>query len=205
LYLESGEYIILAQDVARFRRYYTDYAGLITAPDGWQILNNDGGDAVRLADGTGTVIDSVFYAGGFPDNRSWERYISPDGRSYWGGSFSPTGSTPGLPNTYYYPRSRSIEVDISPDPFSPDGDGFQDVTIIRCNPPEAETLELVIYDVAGRKVKTFCESGLSIPREMVWDGRGDDGNRLPPGIYIVYAHVEGKAAMETKTTVVIAR
>lgn len=205
LLLYPDEYFILAQDVNRFRRYYTDFIGRAASPVGWQILNNSGGDIVRLADETGAIIDSVSYDAGFPDNRSWERYIAPDKKSYWGESFSPTGSTPGMRNTYFYPRASSIELTISPDPFSPDGDGFEDVTTISINPPDAKELELVIYDISGRKVKTFFESEISIPAQVIWDGTGDNGRTLPIGPYIVYAHVEGGATMETKKTVVIAR
>ncbi len=203
--LYPDEYFILAQDVNRFRRYYTDFIGRATSPIGWQILNNSGGDIVRLVDETEAVVDSVSYDAGFPDNRSWERYIAPDGESYWGESFSPTGSTPGMRNTYFYPRASSIELTITPDPFSPDGDGFEDVTIISINPPDAKELELVIYDISGRRVKTFFESGMSIPASITWDGTGDNGRRLPVGPYIVYARVEGEVSMESKKTVVIAR
>ncbi len=199
------EYFILAQDVNRFRNYYSDFIGRAASPSGWQILNNSGGDMVRLADETETTVDSVSYDTGFPDNRSWERYVAPDGQSYWGESFSPTGSTPGMRNTYFYPRASSIELTISPDPFSPDGDGFEDATTIMINPPDAEDLELVIYDISGRRVKTFYESGISVPARIVWDGTGDDGRTLPIGPYIVYARVEGGVTMETKKTVVIAR
>jgi len=33
----------------------------------------------------------------------------------------------------------------------------------------------------------MCESALAIPREVIWDGRGDDGRALPVGIYVIYA------------------
>jgi hypothetical protein len=199
------EYFILAQDVNRFKKYYTDFIGRAASPEGWQILNNSGGDVVRLADENETVVDSVAYDAGFPNNRSWERYIAPDGKSYWGASFSPTGSTPGERNTYFYPRTSTIELTVSPDPFSPDGDGFEDVTAISINPPDANELELVIYDISGRRVKTFFESEISIPAQVVWDGTGDNGRVLPIGPYIVYARVEGGVSLETKKTVVIAR
>lgn len=205
MYLPPGEYIILAEDMDRFHEYYKDFTGIITSPIGWQTLNNLGGDIVRLADGDGLTVDSVCYGDGFPYNRSIERCFGAQGESYWGESFSSTGSTPGEPNTYYYPRTSSIVMTIAPDPFSPDGDGFEDETVISCDMPEADEFELVIYDIAGRKVKTFFDSGASIPGEIIWDGRGDNGRMLPVGIYIIYARVEGGGAMETKKTVVIAR
>ena len=204
LYLPAGEYIILAQDSKRFLKYYTDFTGLIASPDHWAVLNNDG-DSVRLAYLSGDIIDSVSYEAGFPDNRSWERYIAADGRSYWGGSFSPTGSTPGKPNAYFPSRSAELEVTVDPNPFSPDGDGHEDETVIRYNPPEAQSCDLVIYDIGGRKVKTFFEAAPAIPGQVVWDGRGDDGRTLAVGIYIIFARIEGGTSMEIKKTVVIAR
>jgi len=203
--LPSGGYIVLAENPARFLAFYKDFDGIVISPDGWQILNNYGGEVVRLADRSDLTIDSVCYEDGFPDNRSWERYIDPQGESHWGGSFSPNGSTPGKPNTFYYPRIKNIDLAAAPDPFSPDGDGFEDETVISYGMPEADEFELAIYDIAGRKVRTFFESGASIPGEIVWDGRGDDGRRLPIGIYIIYARVEGGVSKEGKKTVVIAR
>jgi hypothetical protein len=202
--LGPGEYIVLAQDVTRFLRYYADFSGTVISSVGWPILNNDG-DTIRLEYPTGIIGDTVVYDHGFADNRSWERYLDGEGRSYWGESFSPTGSTPGEPNTYFYPRIQTIDLDVTPDPFSPDGDGFEDQTTIKFNPPEADRFEMAVYDLSGRKVKTFFESGMSIPGEIVWDGRGDDGRMLGVGIYILYAHVEGGVTAKTKRTVVIAR
>ncbi len=205
LILEAGEYIVLAQDPEKFLQFYFDFDGRVTAPKGWQTLNNYDGDAVRLADRRGWITDSVWYDAGFPDNRSWERYINSEGESFWGESFSPTGSTPGKPNSFYYPRAGKIDLAVAPDPFSPDGNGFQDETVISVGMPEADQFDLVIYDIAGRKVKTFYENGASIPGEIIWDGRDDEGRSLPVGIYIIYARVEGGVSMAVKKTVVIAR
>lgn len=204
LKLEAGGYIVLAQDVTRFLQYYTDFDGIAVSPVGWPILNNDG-DTIRLEYPSSSIVDTVVYDHGFPDNRSWERYIDGEGRSYWGESFSLTGSTPGKPNTYFYPRIATIDLDVTPDPFSPNGDGFEDETTIKFNPPEADKFDLALYDLSGRKVKTFFDGDLALPGEIVWDGRGDDGRTLGVGIYILYAHVEGGNACSTKRTVVIAR
>ncbi len=204
LKLEAGGYVVLAQDVTRFRQYYTDFEGIVVSPVGWPILNNDG-DTIRLEYPSSSLVDTVVYDHGFPDNSSWERYIDSQGRSYWWESFSPTGSTPGKPNTYFYPRIPTIDLDVTPDPFSPNGDGFEDETTIKFNPPEADKFDLALYDLSGRKVKTFFESGLSLPGEIVWDGRGDDGRVLGVGIYVLYAQVEGGMSAKTKRTVVIAR
>ncbi len=204
LILPSQVYVVLAQDVSRFLEYYLDYEGTISAPVGWQILNNDG-DRVRLADAFGVTIDSFIYDHSFPDNRSWERYIDNEGDSHWGGSFDPSGSTPGRENTFFYPRTASIDISVTPDPFSPDGNGFEDQTLISFNPPEGNSFELRVYDISGRNVRTFFDGRLPIPGEVLWDGRTDDGSELPAGIYILFARVAGEVEAATKKTIVIAR
>lgn len=204
VYLPSGGYIVVAQDVSRFQEYYQNFAGLIISPDGWPTLNNDG-DVIRLGDKTSLVIDSVIYDKGFSDNRSWERYIDANDQSFWGGSFASSGSTPGEPNSYFYQLTTDIDISISPDPFSPDGDGFEDETVISYNFPESESFDLAIYDLSGHRLKTFFDDASAIPGERIWDGRGDDGRRLPVGIYIVLAKIRGDVTLETKRTVVIAR
>lgn len=202
--LPANGYVVLAQDVSRFRRYYTDFNGTVVSPVGWPILNNDG-DTIRLEYPGGAIGDTVIYDGSFGNNRSWERYIDPEGNTHWGESFSSTGSTPGKRNQFFSPRVATIDLDVSPDPFSPNGDGFEDATTIKFNPPEADRFEMAIYDLAGRKVKTFFEDDLSIPGEILWDGCGDDGRTLGIGIYILYAQTEGGTSVKTKRTVVIAR
>ncbi|MCP4566345.1 MAG: hypothetical protein GY841_02060 [FCB group bacterium] len=205
LFLPPYEYIILTWEVDRFFEYYNDFDGRITSPsEGWPTLNNDG-DVVRLADWGDRIVDSAVYETVFGDNRSWEVFINANDESIWGGSFSTDGSSPGELNSFFSPRISSIDLDITPDPFSPNGDGFEDFATISFNPPEAESLELVVYDISGRKLKTFREGATAIPGEIVWDGRDDSGRYLPVGIYIVYASVEGGVSMSVKKTVVIAR
>ncbi len=203
--LAPGEYIVLAEDPIKFVDFYTDFSGVVISPIGWQTLNNYGPETVRLADNTGETIDSCYYDDGFADNRSWERYVNATEESFWGGSFAATGSTPGEQNAFYYPRAEAIDLAVTPDPFSPDGNGFEDVTVISFGMPEADDFELAIYDIAGRKVRTFYQSDATIPGEVVWDGRGDGGETLPIGIYIIYARIEGGRSIEAKRTVVIAR
>jgi hypothetical protein len=196
--LPAGEYCILVQDAARFREFYPSIGCAIVQPSKWPILNNDG-DIVRLADFTGAVFDSVVYAAGFSGNRSWERYISGSGESFWGESYAPTGSTPCDRNRFVYPRPKG------PDPLSPDGDGFEDETILRYDTPDAESFDLSVYDIAGRQVRKFISAGPAIPGEIIWDGRDDAGRKLPLGIYIIYARASGGRSIDCKKTVVIAR
>jgi flagellar basal-body rod modification protein FlgD len=49
---------------------------------------------------------------------------------------------------------------------------------------EATQVEVTVYDDSGRKVRTLSLNGRqSGDSSAVFDGRDDDGNRLPPGTY----------------------
>ncbi len=45
-------------------------------------------------------------------------------------------------------------------------------------------VSLGIYDLAGRRVRSLLDTDLPLGRhEVIWDGRGDPGDRIPGGIY----------------------
>ena len=205
LMLPGPGYIVLVQDIESFLNFYADFDGRAVELSSWPVLNNSGGDAVRLETLDGQLVDSIFYEEVFADNRSWERFIGSNNESIWGKSFDPSGSTPGRANSFFPITNTTIDMTISPNPFSPDGDGFEDQTIISWTPPAEGTFSLAMYDVSGRKIRTCVEDADAVPGEFLWDGRNDSGEKLPIGIYIVFARIDGDIEYETKLTVVIAR
>jgi hypothetical protein len=82
--------------------------------------------------------------------------------------------------------------------FSPNGDGVNDlleieftVLTIRDDRP----VEVAIYDLSGRRVATTASaSGLDRAQSgtirFSWDGSGDAGDLVPPGIYIARVKLE---------------
>ena len=75
-----------------------------------------------------------------------------------------------------------------PNPFNP-------VTQLRYQLAEAGIVELVIYDILGRKIRTllnnFQEAGFY---EMQWDGKNDAGIQTASGIYIYRLESKGFSA-----------
>ena len=67
-----------------------------------------------------------------------------------------------------------------PNPFNP-------TTIITYRPRSDERVELAVYDVSGRLVRTLAGSpeGAGDLRQVVWDGTGDGGEQLPSGVYLL--------------------
>jgi hypothetical protein len=64
-----------------------------------------------------------------------------------------------------------------PNPFNPK-------TAIAFNLPGNADVQLEIYDVAGRRVKTLVDGGLDAgPHVYDWDGRNQHGERVASGVY----------------------
>ena len=182
-------------------------------------LGNEGDDVV-LKDLTDATIDSTSYSPSWhhPDvtdtkGRSVER-ISPnldsnDPRN-WSTATGAAGGSPGKSNsilTTSLPSSASLS--ISPNPFSPDGDGFEDFCSITYNLPSSTSLiHLRIFDIRGRLIRTLANTELSGPQgEIIWDGLDDGKQRARIGPYIVLIEAldsQGGAVHSTKAVAVVA-
>ena len=83
------------------------------------------------------------------------------------------------------------DMEIQPNPFTPNGDGINDVATIgfslfRVFEPRPVTVR--IATLAGREVKRFEQNLLGGRRLVQWDGRDAGGTLVPPGLYIVQVH-----------------
>jgi len=180
-------------------------------------------DAIYLADSTGATIDSVFY------DESWQNpnlfdtrgvaleRIDPDGpsndASNWSSSTHVSGGTPLLQNTIYQEAGATPEnvgITFSPNPFSPDEDGFEDNLFINyaLNAPDY-LLRVRIFDRYGREVRELVNNyQAGFEGSLIWDGLTDDRSRNRVGIYIVYFEAYDSANGRNRTfkeTVVLAR
>lgn len=88
------------------------------------------------------------------------------------------------------PTSRVPDVDTYayPNPFVPSKDGA--VRIVY-NVPQAQTVEVEIYDFSMNRVRTLREQESPGRQEMVWRGTDDSGLRLPTGTYLYRVKVGG--------------
>jgi len=61
---------------------------------------------------------------------------------------------------------------------------FNSYTIINFSIPKAGNVTMAVYNIMGQKIRTLLKSKLHAGNHFVrWDGRNDDGNVVPPGIY----------------------
>ncbi len=182
-------------------------------------LNNDG-DAVILKDLTGSLIDSIAY---FPtwhnpgvhdvSGRSLERinpFLEGNERRNWSTSTLSTGGTPGKPNSIYTNEPAAVStINFSPNPFSPDGDGHEDFTVIHYAVPlPVSVIRMRVFDTRGRVVRTLANNEPGGPEgNVVWDGRDDESERVRIGIYIVlFEAIDGNGGVleVVKSVVVVA-
>jgi len=212
LILAPGEFALLAanRNIAN-----ADPKARIIAPKNWLTLNNDR-ETLVLADFHGRAQDSLSFSQqwGGDTGVSLER-INPNLASHdssnWSGAVATTGSTPGKRNsifTEFVPPQATIAV--SPQPFSPDGDGHDDFVMIQFQvPATTATAQVKIFDVRGRLVHQLLNNApVGATHEVLWNGRDETRQLLPTGIYIVYLQAiqaSGGVLVEARTTLVLAR
>jgi len=75
---------------------------------------------------------------------------------------------------------------IYPNPFNPE-------TTISYQLSEAAFVEIGIYDIKGRLIKTLCKSNYASGAHQInWQGRDKSGHIQPSGVYLVRISVNGK-------------
>ncbi|MBK7157707.1 MAG: lamin tail domain-containing protein [Ignavibacteria bacterium] len=144
LIMNPGDYFILAHDTSILNNFgylrnlqsnqYIKFSSSMS-------LTNTG-ETITITDSLNNTIDAVTYDPewnnpNLPDTKgiSLER-INPgfasNDRSNWSSCAKPVGGTPGLVNSIYTQNIvSSSTVTISPNPFSPDGDGYEDFALIK--------------------------------------------------------------------------
>lgn len=137
------------------------------------------------------------------DGVSMER-VSFD-EDVWLCSVDSDKSTPGRENSVSATYSNRIKLSIEPNPFSPDGDGFEDETVFRYTLPMESNLTIRIYDVRGRLMKTVVDDEPRVSGEIRWEGKDDENRTVRIGIYVVLAEAAGDSYSQKKTTVVVTK
>ncbi|HNW60829.1 MAG TPA: lamin tail domain-containing protein [bacterium] len=180
----------------------------------WPGLNSSS-EGIVLYDGLGRHVDEVWYEAEWGGARgiSLERLsplVAAAVRSNWGSCADPLGHTAGRANSLLVGRlPAEAAIAVSPNPFSPDGDGFEDhLAISLALPARTARINLRIFDSAGRQVRFLCNYEPSGSRKAVfWDGLDDEGRRCRIGIYILYLEAfeeSSEAFMRAKKACVLA-
>lgn len=164
--------------------------------DTWDlIVQTERGETARRFRGRSFMPEEIVWDGKPQKGTTTEFFPEdlPSGRYYY---FLKVIYRSGV-NTYSFKRELLIDTDppvlgveLEPDPFSPDGDGTNDLLIIR---PRIEDLtpirgwKATVYSADGSVFKNL--SGVSRPaHEITWDGISDTGQLVDSGedYYLVF-------------------
>ncbi len=216
-WLAAGEFLVLSGDSAAAEQYHFLASQLLVVKP-FPTLNNDWDDLKLLAP-SGRLMERVTYS------REWMGRETGPGTSLeriqpgvssgiadnWTASVDPSGSTPGRQNSVFVESRPSVgEISIQPNPFSPDGDGFEDFVLIQYHfNLTTAYLSVDVFDILGRHVRRLA-SRLAVAAQgtLLWDGKDDGGRVVPMGVYILFLRLNDPQKdlyRELKATVVVAK
>ncbi|MCB9258754.1 MAG: lamin tail domain-containing protein [Ignavibacteriales bacterium] len=221
-FIEPNNYFIISAD----SQIYNNYSWLLehqnsTISNKSSLNLSNSGKSVYLIDYKNEVIDSVIYSEAWHNsafsktkNISLELIntnLDRNNSNNWSSSVSSFGGTPGRQNSINISNTvNETKLSISPNPFSPDNDGYEDFTIIRYNLKESiAQVRIRIFDSKGRIVRNLANN---IPSgsngEIIFDGLDNSKSPLKIGIYIVlFEAVNSRNAVVEiiKDVIVVAR
>jgi len=103
-------------------------------------------------------------------------------------------ATPGLINSHAYSTQPATDwLSISPNLFSPDEDGHDDIAgITITTPSNVQHATVIIFDPLGQVITTLVNNmPVGNTQTFFWDGTNDRKQKAGIGIYIVYAELFG--------------
>ena len=215
--LLPGEYLAVVADAAVFQARFPDAENVVQAGRFPSLNNTEDAVVIRSE---GAVIDSVFYSS------DWQRPELDDATGIalerldlggpsnsaanWTSSLDPSGGTPGRENSVFLAPGEAPPapgLTVSPSPFNAEIGTQISYTL----EADAALVRVRIFDAAGRLVTTLEDAALGGATQtgtLTWQGRGDDGQPLRIGIYIVFLEaldLNGGRTEAYKEVVVLAR
>lgn len=199
-------YVALTTDTANVKNLYTDknpegFIEIQSFPSG---VNNDAGAIALVAASDEALFDKFVYNAAmyFPllasqAGVSFER-ICPDrpsdDKTNWLSAAQDAGfGTPGYQNSQFNCSDETVSdpVSVSPEIFSPDQDGYNDVLNINYKFDEPGYMATItIYDPKGRLVRNLEKNEyLGTSGTFSWDGITNEREKARIGIYVIYVEV----------------
>ncbi|MCB8963864.1 MAG: lamin tail domain-containing protein [Bacteroidales bacterium] len=217
-----NEYVVICTNPALVMQFYTaENPRVIVWASKMASFNNDKGYVVLL-DEQLEVVDEFYYSEKMHSKLiadvkgvSLER-ISPNlntnDASTWQSASQVVGfATPTYKNSQYTDATTSSSnFTLSPETFSPDGDGRDDYLLINYNLPDAGYVANIrVYTSSGVEVYRLANNLLlGTEGSIRWDGINFSNRRVPVGIYIIYIeyfNLNGEVKKEKKVCVVASR
>ena len=199
--------------------YYSENPDMIYDFDNFPLLpNTEGQVLLSKASDKSAVIDMLSYNENMHHpllnntrGISLER-LSPEGetsdlKNWQSAAANVNYGTPAYQNSQFQEKTDNEEIiQITPNIFSPDLDGFDDILQINYKFPESgNTINLIIYNARGQRIRYLVKNELAgLSGQFFWDGTTEEGDKAALGIYILYFEyfdLNGKVEKIKKTCV----
>ena len=220
-YIYPGDYIVLTEDATSLAHEY-----LLQNPKNVLVLSSlpsypDDKGTVVITNLQGEAVDEVTYSAKWhfallsdAEGVALER-VDSNGASQDAGNWHSAASTVGYGTpTYTNSQNKVAEsidaaIDVTPKIFSPDNDGYDDLTTISYRVEATGYIaNVTIFNSSGRPVRNLIKNAtLGLKGSWNWEGLDEKNQKLPIGTYIIYAEIfnlQGKK-QQFKKTVVLAR
>ncbi len=196
-----GEYVLLTEDTMDIQNDFSIY-GVGTFIDTDLPTYNDDSGSVYLLGPTFEIIDYFHY----DEDMHYSLITDENGKSleritFEGGMNNPDNwhtaaenvewGTPGYENSQLMYPDVSGTITITPEIFSPDNDGHNDILTINMQFENADNVvNIEIYDSRGRKIKEIKDNYfVGNSAFITWDGSTDENAKASIGTYIILISV----------------
>lgn len=212
--IQPGEFVVVTTDSAIFLEDIP-LETRVTVLGNSEITLNNNGDSIAMFAPDNVVLDRIDYRPNWGTDEagvSLERVSleSPSNSEVnWNSSVDPHGSTLGRINSQGISNQHTTtSLLVSPSPFTPNGDGQDEVTEIKFSTKHTNGVNTIkIFDTRGRLVNRFSVPTQGNTGSVLWDGRRDNGELVATARYIVLFESEnssGEVSVE-RTMVILAR
>jgi hypothetical protein len=196
-----GEYVLLTEDTTDIQNDFSIYGigtfietDLPTYPDdsgtvymlgkNYEIIDffhyDEDMHYELIPDENGKSLERITFGGGMNNPDNWHTAAE---NVEWG--------TPGYANSQLMYPEVTGTVTVSPEIFSPDNDGYNDVLTISLEFTSTENVVNVeIYDNRGRRIKELKDNYfVGNSAFLTWDGSTDEGTKASIGTYVILISV----------------
>jgi len=196
-----GEYVLLTEDSTDIQTDFSIY-GIGTFLEMDLPTYNDDSGSVYLLNIDSSIIDYFHY----DEDMHYDLITDENGKSleritFDGGMNNPDNwhtaaenvewGTPGYENSQLMYPNVTGEITITPELFSPDNDGYNDVLTINLEFINTDNVvNIEIYDNRGRRIKELKDSYYVGNTALItWDGSTDDNTKAEIGTYVILISV----------------
>lgn len=199
-----NSYLLLSTDSEIVKYQYDSFNKNFFDVESIPSLPNEEGRVI-ICNRARAIIDEMYYSDKMHYDLLVEtkgvalERISFDAPSYdinnWhSASYNVNYGTPGYENSMaldYTENNNDNGINIIPEIFSPDGDGFDDICRIHYNlDKNGYSMNIKVFNSKGILVRNLFNNNLVESKgQVTWNGCDDNGKTVEPGIYIVQSEI----------------